>query len=151
MTDIETIDNAGGEEKALNGYAQLRNKMKSKYEWQINDLQAQIESLQQQIYDWQKSSVKSALTNAGFDWDFDSFYDKYAERGFEADEMVALYKGMNWVSANTQPLQEVSPQPVLWAKSVIGRNPTETSTVNPDNMSPTEYRDYLKANIDRLG
>ena len=150
MTDIENQEDI--EEKKESWYAKLRASLKEKYEGQINDLQAQIEQLKSSHVATKRNFFERSLKQEGYEGDFNDFANKYQD--LDVDEMVALYKWMNWVIK-----KEVAPKPTeeentnqLWSKSVLGSNPTVTSQEESvDKMDWKAYLDYLKKNMWQLG
>ena len=158
MTDIETDDILEWAEKELSGYAKLRQSLRSKYEWQINEMQGKYEQtiseLKQRIDDLEgarasdnKKSFKSLMEWQGIKWDFDKFYEKYGDK-MNLEELSALYKGLHWWSE--QPSQQIaeSPKesPSIWPKSVIaGANPTMTGWKSIEDMSVDEMIKFWKS------
>jgi hypothetical protein len=67
------------------------------------------------------------MKSRGYEWDFDSFADKYSS--LSIDDMASLYVGQNW-KAQVQQTTQSAPQAEttdnnIWAKSVIAwANPT---------------------------
>lgn len=150
MTDIENMEDV--EEKKESWYAKLRASLKEKYEGRINDLEAQIQDLQSSNNATKKDFFGRILKAEGIEGDFNEFADKYSNLAI--DEMVALYKGMNWVApvANPAPVQETTEDEPTWSKSVLGSNPMEVSTEdNVANMDWKAYLDYLKRNMSNFG
>lgn len=148
MTDIETNEDV--EEKKESWYAKLRASLKEKYEGQINDLQAKISDLEAWKAADKKNFFNRILKQEGFEGNFDEFADKYSNLG--VDEMVALYKGMNWkpASVTDQPKEETKEE--LGSKSVLGTNPTEVhSGEDVSKMNWQQYLDYVKQNMSKLG
>ena len=149
MTDIDLQED--GEEKKESGYAKLRASLREKYEGQINDLEAQVASLKSANAATKKSFFERSLKAEGYEGDFNQFADKYAD--LDVDEMVALYKGMNWVIKKEEPKQDVVVEDKqLGSKSVLWTNPTEISQEESvDKMDGKAYLDYLKRNMWQLG
>ena len=153
MTDIENMEDVEGEKKE-SGYAKLRASLKEKYEGQINQLQAEVESLKSSKAADKKGFFNRILQSEGYEWDFTEFADKYSD--LAVDEMVALYKGMNGVVKKepaSEPAKTEEPkQETLWAKSVLGSNPTaQQDTDSVEKMDWKQYLDYLKRNMGQLG
>lgn len=149
MTDIETQEDV--EEKKESWYAKLRASLKEKYEGQITDLQNKIASLEASHVATKKNFFSRSLKSEGYDGNFDEFADKYAN--LDVDEMVALYKGMNWAIK-----KEVAAEPAtqetntLGSKSVLWTNPTETQKEETvEKMDGQAYLNYLKQNMGQLG
>ena len=149
MTDIENQEDI--EEKKESWYAKLRASLKEKYEGQINDLQAQIEQLRSSNVATKRNFFERSLKQEGYEGDFNDFANKYQD--LDVDEMVALYKWMNWVIQKEAPVaapEENANQ--LWSKSVLWTNPTATSQEESvDKMDWKAYLDYLKRNMWQLG
>ena len=149
MTDIENQEDI--EERKESWYAKLRASLKEKYEGQINDLQAQIEQLRSSNVAAKKNFFERSLKSEGYEGDFNDFANKYQD--LDVDEMVALYKWMNWVIQKEAPVaasEENTNQ--LWSKSVLWTNPTATSQEESvDKMDWKAYLDYLKRNMWQLG
>ena len=152
MTDIESLEDV--EEKKESWYAKLRASLKEKYEGQIDQLQAEVESLKASRAADKKGFFNRILQSEGYEWDFAEFADKYSD--LAVDEMVALYKGMNGVIKKEEPKNEAPKeepkQETLWAKSVLWTNPAEMQAEDSvDKMDWKAYLDYLKRNMSQLG
>ncbi len=149
MTDIDLQEDS--EEKKESGYAKLRASLREKYEGQINDLEAQVASLKSANTATKKNFFTRSLKAEGYEWDFDTFADKYAD--LDVDEMVALYKWMNWVIKKEVKEEPKAEEPrELGSKSVLWTNPTEISQEESvDKMDWKAYLDYLKKNMWQLG
>ena len=149
MTDIENLEDV--EEKKESWYAKLRASLKEKYEGQINDLQSQIEQLKSSHVATKRNFFERSLKQEGYEGDFNDFANKYQD--LDVDEMVALYKGMNWVIKKETPA--AAPEGTtnqLWSKSVLWTNPTAISQEESvDKMDGKAYLDYLKKNMWQLG
>ena len=149
MTDIENMEDV--EEKKESWYAKLRASLKEKYEGQINDLQSQVEQLKSSHVATKRNFFERSLKQEGYEWDFSDFANKYQD--LDVDEMVALYKGMNW--AIKKEVSEEAPKEEnnqLGSKSVLWTNPTATSQEESvDKMDGKAYLDYLKRNMWQLG
>jgi hypothetical protein len=67
--------------------------------------------------------------------------------------MVALYKWMNWAIKKEEHEEDPKEENnQLGSKSVLGSNPTVTSTEESvDKMDWKAYLDYLKRNMWQLG
>lgn len=149
MTDIDLQED--GEEKKESGYAKLRASLKEKYEGQIQDLQNQVEALKSSHVATKKNFFSRSLKTEGYEGDFDTFADKYSD--LDVDEMVALYKGMNWSpkkETTTEAPKEEDKQ--LGSKSVLWTNPTTMSDEDSvEKMDWKAYLNYLKQNMSQLG
>ena len=149
MTDIENMEDV--EEKKESGYAKLRASLKEKYEGQINDLQNQVEQLKSSHVATKRNFFERSLKQEGYDGDFSDFANKYQD--LDVDEMVALYKGMNWAIKKEESVEAHKEEDnQLGSKSVLWTNPTATSTEDSvDKMDGKAYLDYLKRNMWQLG
>lgn len=149
MTDIENMEDV--EEKKESWYAKLRASLKEKYEGQINDLQNQVEQLKSSHVATKRNFFERSLKQEGYNGDFSDFANKYQD--LDVDEMVALYKWMNW--AIKKEVSEEAPKEEnnqLGSKSVLWTNPTATSQEESvDKMDGKAYLDYLKRNMWQLG
>ena len=148
MTDIENLEDV--EEKKESGYAKLRASLKEKYEGQITDLQNKIASLEASNAAAKKSFFSRSLKSEGYDGNFDEFADKYSN--LDVDEMVALYKWMNWVIKKETTQEAPKEDNTLWSKSVLWTNPTVTQQEDSvEKMDGKAYLNYLKQNMGQLG
>ena len=148
MTDIENIEDV--EEKKESWYAKLRASLKEKYEGQINDLQNQIEQLKSSHVATKRNFFERSLKQEGYEGDFSDFANKYQD--LDVDEMVALYKWMNWVIKKETPEEAPKEDNQLGSKSVLWSNPTATTQEESvDKMDWKAYLDYLKRNMWQLG
>ena len=149
MTDIENMEDV--EEKKESWYAKLRASLKEKYEGQINDLQNQVEQLKSSHVATKRNFFERSLKQEGYDGDFSDFANKYQD--LDVDEMVALYKWMNWAikkeSSEEAPKEENNQ---LGSKSVLWTNPTATQQEDSvEKMDGKAYLNYLKQNMGQLG
>jgi len=149
MTDIENMEDV--EEKKESGYAKLRASLKEKYEGQINDLQNQIEQLKSSHVATKRNFFERSLKQEGYEGDFSDFANKYQD--LDVDEMVALYKWMNWVIKKEIPAEAPKEENnQLGSKSVLWTNPTAISQEESvDKMDGKAYLNYLKQNMGQLG
>lgn len=149
MTDIENIEDV--EEKKESGYAKLRASLKEKYEGQINDLQDQVEKLKSSHVATKRNFFERSLKQEGYEGDFSDFANKYQD--LDVEEMVALYKWMNWaIKKEVQEEATKEENNQLGSKSVLWSNPTATSQEESvDKMDWKAYLDYLKRNMWQLG
>lgn len=139
MTDMETLDNTEGEKKSW--YAALREK----HSQEMADLQAKLdEQIAGRAAD-KKSFFGDLMKGKGYEWDFDSFADKYSS--LSINDMVSLYEGQNWKTTVTQTATQTETQTSNeWPKSVIAwANPTtEMGGKKINEMSSEELIKFAK-------
>lgn len=143
MTDIE--NDSTDWEKVLSDFAKLRASLKTKYEWQIKDLQKEIDTLKWQRLEDKKAFLGNSLSSQGY-WldDFDDFTSKYWE--MELEEMEALYKWMHWPINKTPATTESQQTNTIWPKSVIWSNPSlDWEQTRPEDMSLDDYYKYAQS------
>lgn len=142
MTDIENDSTEW--EKVLSDFAKLRASLKTKYEWQIKDLQKEIASLKWQRLEDKKTFLGNSLNSQGYKLDdFEEFTEKYWE--MEIDEMEALYKWMHWgeIKAPETTVQQTN---TIWPKSVIWTNPNlDGEETKPEDMNLEDYYKYAQS------
>ena len=143
MTDIENDSTEW--EKVLSDFAKLRASLKTKYEWQIKDLQKEIDTLKWQRLEDKKSFLSNSLNQQGYKLDdFDEFTTKYGE--MELDEMEALYKWMHWPIESKPATTESQQANTIWPKSVIWTNPSlDGEWTKPEDMNLDDYYKYAKS------
>lgn len=118
MTDME-LDNTEGEKKSW--YAALREK----HSQEMADLQAKLDAEIAGRAADKKTYFGNTMKSKGYDWDFDSFADKYSSLSIE--DMVSLYEWQNGkpTATTTQTSTETTTANGDWPKSVIAwANPT---------------------------
>lgn len=141
MTDMENLDNTEGEKKSW--YAALREK----HSQEMADLQAKLDAeiagraADKKLYFW------NMMKSRGYEWDFDSFADKYSS--LSIDDLASLYMGQNWkVQTQTQTATqtETNSDSNIWAKSVITwANPTtEVGWKKLNEMNTDELLKFAK-------
>ncbi len=142
MTDIENDSTEW--EKVLSDFAKLRASLKTKYEWQIKDLQKEIDTLKWQRLEDKKTFLGNSLYSQGYKLDdFDEFTSKYWE--MELEEMEALYKWMHG-SIEKAPTTESQQTSTIWPKSVIWTNPSlDGEETKPEDMNLDDYYKYAKS------
>lgn len=135
MTDMETIDNTEGEKKSW--YAALREK----HSQEMADLQAKLDAEIAGRAADKKAFFGNMMKSRGYEWDFDSFADKYSS--LSIDDMASLYEGQNWKvqTTTTKTATTENNSDNSWAKSVIAwANPTtevggkKLSEMNTDEL-----------------
>lgn len=136
MTDME-IDNTEGEKKSW--YAALREK----HSQEMADLQAKLDAEIAGRAADKKTFFWNMMKSKGYEWDFDSFADKYGSLSIE--DMASLYEWQNWklstaAQGATQTEQNSGSE---WAKSVIAwANPT--TEVGGKKLSDMNTEELLK-------
>ena len=120
MTDMEQINDT--EEQQKSGYA----KMREKHSQEMAELQAKLDAEIAGRAADKKLYFGNTMKSRGYEWDFDSFADKY--NSLSIDDLVSLYEGQNWKAVTVQaPVVEptTSSDSNVWPKSVIAwANPT---------------------------
>lgn len=141
MTDMEQLDGTEGEKKSW--YAALREK----HNQEMADLQAKLDA----EIAWRAADKKLYFSNTmkskGYEWDFDSFADKYST--LSVDDLSALYEwqhGKPAVTTTTTTTEQTAPADNAWAKSVIAwANPTtEVGWKKVNEMTTDELLNYAK-------
>ena len=116
MTDMENLDNTESEKKSW--YAALREK----HSQEMADLQAKLDAEIAARAADKKVYFGNMMKSRGYEWDFDSFADKYSS--LSIDDLASLYVWQNW-KVQTQPATQPATEETTWAKSVIAwANPT---------------------------
>ena len=134
MTDMENLDNT--EEQKKSWYAALREK----HSQEMAELQAKLDAEIAGRAADKKLYFGNMMKSKGYEWDFDSFADKYSS--LSIDDLASLYMGQNWaVQTNTQSANQTENTESIWAKSVIAwANPTtevggkKISEMNTDEL-----------------
>ena len=138
MTDMENLDNT--EEQKKSWYAALREK----HSQEMADLQAKLdEQIAGRAAD-KKLYFSNTMKSKGYEWDFDSFADKYSS--LSINDMVSLYEWQNWkATVQTAPQTETQTSNE-WPKSVIAwANPTtEVGGKKLGDMNTEELLQYAK-------
>lgn len=116
MTDMENLDNTESEKKSW--YAALREK----HSQEMADLQAKLDAEIAARAADKKLYFGNMMKSRGYEWDFDSFADKYSS--LSIDDLASLYVWQNW-KVQAQPATQPATEETTWAKSVIAwANPT---------------------------
>lgn len=116
MTDMENLDNTESEKKSW--YAALREK----HSQEMADLQAKLDAEIAARAADKKLYFGNMMKSRGYEWDFDSFADKYSS--LSIDDLASLYVWQNW-KVQTQVETQPATEETTWAKSVIAwANPT---------------------------
>lgn len=141
MTDMETIDNT--EEQKKSWYAALREK----HSQEMAELQAKLDAEIAGRAADKKLYFGNTMKGRGYEWDFDSFADKY--NSLSIDDLVSLYEWQNWKRevASVQPAQTPeTTQTNEWPKSVIAwANPTtEVGGKKLSEMNTEELLNFAK-------
>ena len=138
MTDMETLDNTEGEKKSW--YAALREK----HSQEMADLQAKLDA----EIAWRAADKKlyfgNMMKSRGYEWDFDSFADKYSS--LSIDDLASLYEWQNWKATVQAAPQTETQTSNEWPKSVIAwANPTtEMGGKKINEMSSEELIKFAK-------
>lgn len=142
MTDMETIDNT--EEQKKSWYAALREK----HSQEMAELQAKLDAEIAGRAADKKLYFGNTMKGRGYEWDFDSFADKYSS--LSIDDLVSLYEWQNW-KREVAPVQPATTQPETtqtneWPKSVIAwANPTtEVGGKKLSEMNTEELLNFAK-------
>ena len=138
MTDMEEIDSTEVEQKK-SWYAAMREK----HNQEMADLQAKLDAEIAGRAADKKSFFGNMMKSRGYEWDFDSFADKYSS--LSIDDMASLYEWQNGkpvVASAEQPVQEAN----VWPQSVIAwANPTtEVGGKKLGDMNTEELLKFAK-------
>jgi len=140
MTDMEEIDSTEVEQKK-SWYAAMREK----HNQEMAELQAKLdEQIAGRAAD-KKAFFGNMMKSRGYEWDFDSFADKYSS--LSIDDMASLYEWQNWKVTVTQtPTADATATTNDWPKSVIAwANPTtEVGGKKLSEMNTDELLNYAK-------
>ena len=139
MTDMEELDNTEGEQKK-SWYAAMREK----HNQEMADLQAKLDAEIAGRAADKKLYFSNTMKSKGYEWDFDSFADKYSS--LSIDDLSALYEwqhGKPAVAQTTAPTETTTSE---WPKSVIAwANPTtEVGGKKLGDMNTEELLNYAK-------
>ena len=133
------LDNT--EEQKKSWYAAMREK----HNQEMADLQAKLDAEIAGRAADKKLYFSNTMKSKGYEWDFDSFADKYSS--LSINDMVSLYEGQNWKSVVTQTATQTDNQTSSeWPKSVIAwANPTtEVGGKKLGDMNTEELLQYAK-------
>lgn len=136
---MEQIDNTEGEKKSW--YAAMREK----HNQEMADLQAKLDAEIAGRAADKKLYFGNTMKSRGYEWDFDSFADKYSS--LSIDDLVSLYEWQNWkVHVVQQTEQIANPESNEWPKSVIAwANPTtEVGGKKLSEMNTDELLQFAK-------
>ena len=131
MTDME-IDNTEGEKKSW--YAALREK----HSQEMADLQAKLDAEIAGRAADKKSFFGDLMKGKGYEWDFDSFADKY--NSLSINDMVSLYEWQNGkptvtTAQTTTTATEDWPKSVIaWASTITEFEGKKLSDMNTDEL-----------------
>lgn len=136
MTDME-LDNTEGEKKSW--YAALREK----HSQEMADLQAKLDAEIAGRAADKKLYFSNTMKSKGYEWDFDSFADKYSS--LSIDDLSALYEWQHWKPVVTQTVAQTDTASE-WPKSVIAwANPTtEVGGKKLGEMNTEELLNFAK-------
>jgi hypothetical protein len=135
---MENLDNTEGEKKSW--YAALREK----HNQEMADLQAKLDA----EIAWRAADKKlyfgNMMKSRGYEWDFDSFADKY--NSLSIDDLASLYEWQNWKAMVQTAPQTEAQTSNEWPKSVIAwANPTtEMGGKKINEMSSEELIKFAK-------
>lgn len=128
------------EEQKKSGYAALREK----HAQEMSELQAKLdEQIAGRAAD-KKSFFGDLMKGKGYEWDFDSFADKY--NSLSINDMVALYEWQNGKPQAVVQAEAPKQEESTWAKSVIEwANPTtEVGGKKLSEMNTEELMQFAK-------
>ena len=137
MTDMENQDST--EEQKKSGYAALREK----HSQEMAELQAKLDAEIAGRAADKKLYFSNTMKGRGYEWDFDSFADKYSS--LDINDLVSLYEGQNG-KVTTKPVEQPSETESNGSKSVIaGANPTtEVGWKKLSEMNTEELLQFAK-------
>ena len=134
MTELEMNDT---EEQKKSGYAALREK----HSQEMADLQAKLDAEIAARAADKKLYFSNTMKGKGYEWDFDSFADKYNSLSIE--DLVSLYEWQNWKAPVTTAEAPVQSEQNLGPKSVIEwANPT--TEVGGQKLSEMSSEELIK-------
>lgn len=138
MTDMENLDNT--EEQKKSWYAALREK----HSQEMADLQAKLDAEIAGRAADKKLYFGNMMKSRGYEWDFDSFADKY--NSLSIDDLASLYEWQNWKAMVQTAPQTETQTSNEWPKSVIAwANPTtEMGGKKINEMSSEELIKFAK-------
>ena len=140
MTDMEELDNTEWEQKK-SWYAAMREK----HNQEMAALQAKLDAEIAGRAADKKLYFSNTMKSKWYEWDFDSFADKYSS--LSIDDLSALYE---WQHGKPVVTQTVAPTDTTttseWPKSVIAwANPTtEVEGKKLGDMNTEELLQYAK-------
>lgn len=140
MTDMEELDNTEWEQKK-SWYAAMREK----HNQEMAALQAKLDAEIAGRAADKKLYFSNTMKSKGYEWDFDSFADKYSS--LSIDDLSALYEWQHWKAVVTQSVAQTDTTTTSeWPKSVIAwANPTtEVGWKKLGDMNTEELLNYAK-------
>ena len=128
------------EEKAKSGYAALREK----HSQEMADLQAKLDAEIAGRAADKKLYFSNTMKSKGYEWDFDSFADKYSS--LSIDDLSALYEWQHGKPVVQQAEQPAAEANNVWPQSVIAwANPTtEVGGKKFEEMSSEDLIKFAK-------
>ena len=140
MTDMEELDNTEWEQKK-SWYAAMREK----HNQEMAALQAKLDAEIAGRAADKKLYFSNTMKSKGYEWDFDTFADKYSS--LSIDDLSALYEWQHWKAVVTQTVAPTDTTTTSeWPKSVIAwANPTtEVGWKKLGDMNTEELLNYAK-------
>ena len=137
---MEELDNTEVEQKK-SWYAALREK----HSQEMADLQAKLDAEIAGRAADKKLYFSNTMKSKGYEWDFDSFADKYSS--LDINDLVSLYEWQNGkVQVQQAPQPEENSDSNVWPKSVIAwANPTtEVGWKKLSEMNTEELLNFAK-------
>ena len=132
---MELENTTEGEKKS--GYAALREK----HSQEMADLQAKLDAEIAGRAADKKLYFSNTMKSKGYEWDFDSFADKYSS--LSIDDLSALYEWQHGKPAVVQAEQPVQEANNVWPQSVIAwANPT--TEVGWQKLNEMSSEDLIK-------
>lgn len=131
----------GTEEQKKSGYAALREK----HSQEMAALQAKLDAEIAGRAADKKLYFSNTMKSRGYEWDFDSFADKY--NSLDINDLVSLYEWQNGkVQVQQAPQPEENSDSNVWPKSVIAwANPTtEVGWKKLSEMNTEELLNFAK-------
>ena len=128
------------EEQKKSGYAAMREK----HNQEMSELQAKLDAEIAGRAADKKSFFGDLMKGKGYEWDFDSFADKY--NSLSINDMVALYEWQNGKPQAVVQAEAPKQEESTWAKSVIEwANPTtEVGGKKLSEMNTEELMQFAK-------
>ncbi len=127
------------EEQKKSGYAALREK----HSQEMADLQAKLDAEIAGRAADKKLYFSNTMKSKGYEWDFDSFADKYSS--LSIDDLSALYEGQHGKAPVVQAEQPATEQQVGPQSVIAWANPTtEVGGKRFEDLSSEELIKFAK-------